>query len=1004
MSEPTSPSPDRFARLRALWLNPRRTRFWAVALLLAYTMLGFFALPWFGQNLLVNVLQNEHGRALRITEMRVNPYTFRIELTGVALDDNDGHHLAGFEQLVVDLEWSSLFNRAWTFRELRLVDPWLDDTRSADGNTRLSRLIGEFAPDAAQVPPQQPRSLPALLIHQLQLVNGHGLWTDQTTEPAVELKLGPVTVEMQEIDTRPDRSGQQVVQIHFENNGALSWRGALSLNPLLAEGSLEFSQIEPDKLLPYLRPWVALNDLHLRYDGSLDYRIALSDGAGLELGLSNIGFEITELALSAFEPKQPFLSTDAIRLSGGEFHYPEMRATIGALEIDGPKIETWLEPNHQPALLALLSKPDAEPAIGPAPAGKPGDANPFTLELSEFRINDLQVNLEDRSLTPAALIALNDVDASLKAINLTPGSRFPARLSGALGSGGRFLFEGGLTARPEVTIDGEIRVDELGIALAQPYLNPIARIGINDGVLSLAGTLSSTPREPLNYDGTLRIDRLQLADQIKHEPLLGWASLTLEQVGLSLAAGQLKTGRATFDQPTGSLIIGKNGGTNLSDLLVPSETAVAAGKPAATESGAGPFNLDIGSIEFKRGSLDFADLSLPLPFSTKIQALNGQISRVSSNSTEAAVVKLEGQVDDYGLARINGSLRPFDPLQLSDIQVDFRNLEVPSYSPYSIRFAGRAIASGKLDLDLRYRIKNGLMQGDNSIVLRDFKLGEKVDSPDAMSLPLGLAIPLLKDANGVINLDLPVEGDVNNPEFRTGGVIWRAITQLISQVATSPFRVLGALIGVKSDEFGQFQFLAGRSDLTPPQAEMALKLHQALLQRPGLGVEISGSYDPALDRPVLQREMALAAVRTELEADNGVAPGLTMTDEVAWPALETLFVDAYPETPLEPIRARHSTPPVDQPTARPVLDELAFYNDLASRVIAAQPVTDEHLKALGNARAEVVRNALLSRDTGALETESGTTIAAERINISAPVTTTAEEDGWVPITLKITTH
>src|SRR5690606_35180811 len=161
----------------------------------------------------------------------------------------------------------------------------------------------------------------------------------------------------------------------------------------------------------------------------------------------------------------------------------------------------------------------------------------------------------------------------------------------------------------------------------------------------------------------------------------------------------------------------------------------------------------------------FADFSLPLPFAVHMQELAGDVSTVSTRSNVPARLSLEGQVDDYGLASISGQLRPLDFASLTEIDMSFRNLDIPSMSPYVIKFAGRRIDDGAMDVDLAYRINDSQLNGHNSLVLRDLELGERVPHPEALDLPLGLAVALLKDRNGVIDLRVPVTGDLGNPQF-----------------------------------------------------------------------------------------------------------------------------------------------------------------------------------------------------------------------------------------------
>jgi hypothetical protein len=324
--------------------------------------------------------------------------------------------------------------------------------------------------------------------------------------------------------------------------------------------------------------------------------------------------------------------------------------------------------------------------------------------------------------------------------------------------------------------------------------------------------------------------------------------------------------------------------------------------------------------------------------------------------------------------------------------MEFRNLLMSNLSPYTIEFAGQKIDEGKLDLDLHYGISEGQLQGQNNIVMKDLLLGDKVESPNAVSLPLGLAVALLKDSNGVIDIELPVEGDINDPEFRIGGVVWQAFVGLVTKIVTAPFRLLGSLIGIDSEDLGQFQFLAGRADLTPPELEKIVDLQKALQQRPELAIEISGPFDPAIDVPALQYIKLRADVVGRLGDEAETASGeLQMLDEQIRTALEAIFTERFPDTPLETVKAAHTAPPADNPEGKPALDQLAYAGDLRDRLLAAEVVGPADLAELAAARAEAVRIAFLANG----EFDAG------RIAVTDPVEAKSEDSEWVVMELGV---
>ena len=308
------------------------------------------------------------------------------------------------------------------------------------------------------------------------------------------------------------------------------------------------------------------------------------------------------------------------------------------------------------------------------------------------------------------------------------------------------------------------------------------------------------------------------------------------------------------------------------------------------------------------GKVDFADLSLITPFGTKIHELKGVVAGVSSVKNARAQIKLDGRVDDYGTANVDGELNTSDPKAFTNISVVFRNVEMSRLTPYSGKFAGRKIDSGKLSVDLKYKIDKSQLAGDNKLVVERLTLGEKVQSPEAVDLPLDLAIALLEDSSGVIDLGLPVSGNLDSPEFSYGALIWKALTNLLTKIVTSPFRALGALLpgGGDDDAFSSVAFAAGRPDVPPPEKEKLAKLAGALQKRPQLKLSLQGRYNPVTDRAELQS----AAVRRTLAARLGQKPDpaedpgpVDFSSPETGKALEAMFSERFGADALKTLKA-----------------------------------------------------------------------------------------------------
>lgn len=621
------------------------------------------------------------------------------------------------------------------------------------------------------------------------------------------------------------------------------------------------------------------------------------------------------------------------------------------------------------------------------------------VERGELRFTDnLETQAGDNADTPQQVsLRVEDIGLSIETFTLHENTRSPVKLDGQFADGGTLAFDGFLQMVPNPTLEGEVSIDELALVQAAPYLQYFAGVRLDRGTLSLSGEmLTGTAQQPFAFQGAGEIPELRISQGPEDETLIGWESLQTDQIDLNLKNREFETGVIIVDGLSGQVIINEDQTTNFGELgSEPPADAEATDEKQKEESG-DSFSITVAGIELTDGAVHFEDNSLPLPFSTNVHSLNGEVSTISSTSAEPARVELEGQVEDYGLARAQGTVHAWQPTRETNITLTFRNLEIPEYSPYTVDFAGRAIAGGTMDLDLDYTIDDQQLDGENNLVLRDLELGEQIESSDAMDLPLDLAIALLEDSDGVIDITLPVTGNVSDPEFDFSAVIGEAFQKAVTSVIEAPFRFLANLIGADSEDLGQVEFAEGSAEISPPQRERVAELREALKQRPALILELAGPFSRSFDGPALQREKATDALAQRLADADRDAEDPSLTRESNQDVVEAMFTSYYPDSDLELIRSRF-TEEQNESANEPGFDALAYRNYLAEQVIAMQSVTADELQALGNARAAALRDALVNSDK-----ESG--ITADRVRMIEPREVDSVESELIAMEIEITTE
>jgi hypothetical protein len=260
--------------------------------------------------------------------------------------------------------------------------------------------------------------------------------------------------------------------------------------------------------------------------------------------------------------------------------------------------------------------------------------------------------------------------------------------------------------------------------------------------------------------------------------------------------------------------------------------------------------ITIDAINIVEASANYADLWIQPHFAVGIQALNGSIRGLSSNPRSRAKVELKGKVDRYAPVHIWGETNPLAATTYSDIKMNFKGVELTSATPYSGRFAGYKIEKGKLSVDIDYKIENRKLTAAHKFVIDQLELGERVESPDAIHLPLKIAVALLKDRHGVIDIDLPVTGSLDDPQFRIGPLIWKAVLNLLTKIATAPFAMLGHLFG-GGEQMNYIDFAPGSAVLDASEHDKLVALVKALKEKEKLELDVPVTFSPDLDRPGL---------------------------------------------------------------------------------------------------------------------------------------------------------
>jgi uncharacterized protein involved in outer membrane biogenesis len=927
-------------------------RLWALVAVLAYTLLGFLFLPWLARNQAPKLAQEQLGVDLAIEKVRFNPYLFKLTVEGLSLVDPESGPMLEFRRLVADLSLSSAWRRAWTFGELTLEQPTLRLHRGADGIGSIQRMLDRLPPPETPAEPEPDGAPPRLVLHNVSLVEGRLAVEDEAHPEAWSIALGPLSFTMQDFATLPEREGLYALTATGPRGGEIRWNGSFAVGPLASSGSVEMTGIALAPFWEYLRH---------EYDAELtgDARLGLGfdyvlDGSNAELQLQVQQGRalLTDLAVARRSSGEPLLALPRSSAEGIAFDLAQGTLDIGAVELAQPQVELRRLEDGAIDLVAALT-----PTGSAADEAAEESAAALAIRLGALRIDGGRVAFEDRAAPRPVQLALQDIALAVTDYRSADGHRADLTLEAGSAAGGSLSVSGAVRGVP-LDVGLDVGVEGLSLLPALPYATEAMNLEVTSLLADAAGRVTLSADEPFAYAGKASLRALHSRLPDEEAQLIGWQAMDAEGIELTLAGRSLRIGKVALSEPFLRVLINEDGEMNLA-AIAPADPAAAPDEQpdAAPDAGsdAEPFAIGVGRVEIRAGTMDFTDLNLPIPFAALVKPMQGQVSAITSGSPTPARVELDGDVNEYGAATIRGSLDVFDPQHLMDLELDFRNIEMPDLTPYTVKFAGREIADGSLDVDLSWSIRDGRLEANNRMVINDLELGAKVESPGALSLPLDLAVALLTDTQGRIDLAVPVSGDLNDPEFRYAPLVFKALGNVLGKIVTAPFRFLASLLGGDAEDADlEFVgFVAGDAALRGPEAEDLEKLATALTQRPELLLEVGAAFDAARDGRAMRERQLDAAISGRFEAGEGSGKD---GDPVRL-IMEAMYAEAAgPEAPAA-LQAEHSSIP--QGSDKPVLDETAYIEALRAALLEQQVVAEQDLRLLGMERAAAVRNYLV---------------------------------------------
>ncbi|MDX2319565.1 MAG: DUF748 domain-containing protein [Moritella sp.] len=598
------------------------------------------------------------------------------------------------------------------------------------------------------------------------------------------------------------------------------------------------------------------------------------------------------------------------------------------------------------------------------------DARVWVLNLGEFNLTNYDINIIESWITKATKWRISPLNFSTKAVSSSYDKPIDYELSLSINDNGSFSSQGSVDIKQQ-SLDAHISLEKLNLIQFQPYISSYLNIIMKSGYFTTKGDLYADSKGTARFKGEVQLEKLAINDKKLNKPLLKWQDFTINSLALDQQANSLLIDHIKFTQPYAQVIVAEDKSSNVSDLVIAQQSADNTTAAVATTAETtpapvteNPMLIEVNKISLIEGKVDYTDNVLKPNFDATVTKLNGHVGKISSTTTKTAELNITGIVNKYAPITLQGTVNPLIPEPFVDIEFVFNNFELPSMTPYSGTYAGLDIDEGQLSLALKYKLENNQLEGSNHIFIDQLDMNDTADSDAGSMLPITLAIPLLKDSSGAIDLGVNVSGNIDDPSFNVGELVLKSLSNIILKAATSPFTLLASLVDTTAD-LDKVSFANGSAILTEAEQTKLDSLAEALTQRPEIKLNIKGSYDANEDKQSLQN----LVVNNKLSQSTGrvIKPGTDVTDLAAAMSsdMTNALVDLYELETKGKADALRIAIAAQQPAlAKPELEQV-WLTSLYTETSKLQTVTDKQLRRLAKSRANAIKTHL--RDVSKVE-------------------------------------
>ena len=916
-----------------------------------------------------------------------------------------------------------------------------DKPASASAAAAASDAASAASGAANALPAAAPSAWQASL-EALELDDAQVMWNDAAVKPAAALRLDAVTLRVKQLQWPMQKAMALTLAGTLRGQGnatAPAWGSFSADGPASdreARLNLKLDALALEAFAPYLSASLMPRvEGRLSAQATLDWAAATAGvAAAAAPGPPRLKIALDSATLDGLRLREPAernaravpdaLSLKQLVLANVQLDLAGRSVVLGSVKLLQPTLALVRDAEGRLNLQRWLvaAAPAAAPSTSAAPARAPVAEPAWNVQLKDLLLDGGQLRVSDALARGRGGSAAEPLRFEVNKLRLAvqnaqwhgeravPAARVQlgARV-GAAGNtrepGAAVEWKGQLGMQP-LLASGALRIERFPVHLFEPYFADKLQLSLVRAEAGYTGNVlvRSLPAGlDVEASGDVLLGDVHVSALAGGDELLTWQSLGLKGVKFTLKPGtrpQLEIGEAALNDFYSRLVITEQGRFNLQDVgaapapagALKLSQATAASAPVAPASAAPasapeaglPLDIRVSATKLSNGKVDFSDRFVRPNYSAALTELNGSLGAFRSDTREMATLELRGRAAGTALLEISGQINPFaKPLAL-DITAKATDLELAPLSPYAGKYAGYAIERGKLSMEVAYRIDaDGKLDAKNQVILNQLTFGEKIDSPDATKLPVLLAVALLKDRYGVIDINLPVSGSLNDPQFSIGGIIWKVILNLLTKALIAPFALLA---GAGSEDLSLVEFRPGTALVNAGGQGAIDKVAQALIDKPSLKMTVTGAADPVSEREAWLSATLEARLATEArrEALRSGAPAAAAGASAAASAAAPLGA----EERTRALRQIYK----DTEIANKPRNALGFVKDIPG------PEMEALLKSRFTASSEVMRELALQRGIAVRDALIAKGLPSERLFLAAPKLRAAGEAdvAWTP--------